>query len=106
MSILPIDLQILFSQMNQVGKEQAIQKDGNAIHQSLQGMELVKNTEQKDSSVNQSKDIGEGLEKIKNEENKKKEEREREKNEKKEQAEHKKTVFADPDLGKHIDIMG
>ncbi|MBN1799297.1 MAG: hypothetical protein JW822_12020 [Spirochaetales bacterium] len=106
MPILPIDLQILFSQMNQVGKEQAIQKEGHAINQSLQGMELVKHTEQEDNSVNQSKDVGEGLEKIKNEENKKKEEREREKNEKKEQSQKKNKYFADPDLGKHIDIMG
>jgi hypothetical protein len=79
MPILPIDMQILFSQMNQVGKEQAIQKEGHAINQSLQGMALVKNTEQEDNSVNQSKDIGDGIEKLKNEENKKKEEQEREK---------------------------
>ena len=106
MPILPIDLQILFSQMNQVGKEQAIQKEGHAINQSLQGMALVKNTEQEDNSVNQSKDIGEGLEKVKNEENKNKEEREREENEKKEKQKQKQSVFVDPDLGKNIDIMG
>ena len=78
--MLPIDMQILFSQMNQVGKEQAALKDGTAINQSLQGMQIVQNTEHQDNSVNQSKDIGDGLEKIKEEE-KKKNKRQRQKKE-------------------------
>ncbi len=106
MSVLPIDMQILFSQMNQVGKEQAIQKEGNAIHQSLQGMELVKTTEQQDNSVNQSKEVGNGVERLKNSEKKKQEEREKEKQEKEKRAQQKKAVFADPDLGNNIDILG
>jgi hypothetical protein len=106
MSILPIDMQILFSQMNQVGKEQSIQKEGTAITQSLQGMELVKTTEQQDNSVNQSKELGQGLEKLNNDEKKKQEEQEREKKEKEKKEMQKKSVFADPDLGTHIDILG
>jgi hypothetical protein len=106
MSVLPIDMQILFSQMNQVGKEQAIQKEGNAIAQSMQGMELVKTTEQQDNSVNQSREVGDGIEKLKNDEKKKQEEREREKQEREKKARQKKSVFADPDLGNNIDILG
>jgi hypothetical protein len=106
MPILPIDLQILFSQMNQVGKDQAIQKEGNLIQQSLQGTEMVKVTEQKDNSVNQSQEIGTGIEKLKNEEKKKQEKRRKEKDEKSKQEVPKKNVYEDPALGKNIDIMG
>ena len=102
--MLPIDLQILFSQMNQVGKEQAALKDGAEINQSLQGMQQVKNAEHQDNSVNQSKDVGDGLEKIKQEEKKKKKKREKEEQEKQKLLSKNKNVFKDPDLGKHIDI--
>ena len=106
MPMLPIDLQVLFSQMNQVGKEQAVLKDGSAINQSLQGMQTVQNTEHEDNSVNQSKEIGEGLEKIKEEvQEKKKRQRQREEKEKKKLKIKNKNVFKDPDLGKHIDII-
>ena len=102
MPILPIDLQTLFAQMNQVGKEQSTLKEGAAIQSSMQGMGLVKQTEQKDSSVNESQNVGEGVESLKNEEKKRREKgrskkREREKEEKKE-------YFSDPALGHHIDI--
>ena len=103
MPILPIDLQTLFTQMNQVGKEQAAQKEGAEIQASIQNMGQVKQAEQKDNSVNQSQNVGEGLESIKEEE-KKKREKKRDKKESRENKEKKKEFFSDPALGHHIDI--
>jgi hypothetical protein len=103
MPILPIDLQTLFAQMNQVGKDQSVQKDGTAIQNAMQGMGLVKENEQKDNSVNQSRDVGDDIEKLKNE-SRNKRERKNKKKAKQEQEEKKKKYFTDPDLGHHIDI--
>ncbi len=107
MPVLPIDLQVLFAQMNQVGKEQAIQKNISSINQALQGTEIVKETEEKDKSVNETKDVGEGLEKIKDEQKKeKKKEASKRKNENKQEKKKENGFFKDPDLGQHIDIVG
>ncbi len=109
MPLLPIDLQTLFAQMNQVGKEQAVQRDVSILQQSLQGSEIVKKTEHQDTSVNETKQVGEGLEKIKEEkknaerrENKRKREREK----KVRKTIGKNELFNDPDLGQHVDIVG
>ncbi len=102
MPILPIDLQTLFTQMNQVGKEQSTLKEGAAIQSSMQNMGIVKQTELKDSSVNESQNMGEGIESLKNE-GKKQRDKKREKKGEREKGE-KKDVFSDPALGHHIDI--
>ena len=105
MSLLPIDLQTMFSQMNQVGKEQAVQKGIPLQAQIAQGAEIVKRSEQQDSSVNQTHDVGEGLEKVNEEKEQEQRASSQEKQEKKENPE-KKEYFEDPDLGHHIDIVG
>ncbi len=109
MPLLPIDLQTLFAQMDRVGKEQAIQKEISPQHQSLQGTEIVKKSEEKDKTVNETKEVGEGVEKVKEEE--KKEKREMKKKEGKDRKTGKnrgaeEEIFSDPDLGKHIDLIG
>ncbi len=110
MPLLPIDLQTLFSQMNQVGKEQAAQREVSVLHQSLQGSEMIKKAEQADNSVNETKQVGDGLEKVKEEGNKEgeKKSRKREKGKDKESTSAKENdeLFRDPDLGQHIDIVG
>ena len=110
MPLLPIDLQTMFSHMNQVGKEQAIQKEGSLLHQSLQGMEIAKDSKEKDTTVNETDQVGEGLEKIKDEEEKKGNTRgnEENKNKKEKEQEEKKQreFFKEPYLGHHIDIIG
>jgi hypothetical protein len=101
--ILPIDLQTLFSQMSQVGKEQSVQKEGAAIQSSMQNMGLVKQAEQRDASVNESQDVGAGIESLKNEE-KMKQEKKQGKKRQPEKDERKKEIFTDPALGHHVDI--
>ena len=108
MPLLPIDLQTMFAHMNQVGREQAIQKQVSPEAQSLQAMNIVKRTEEKDTSVNETNEIGEGPEQVKEEE---------EQESRKQQAEERKgsrsgtentdrEIFRDPSLGQHIDITG
>jgi hypothetical protein len=109
MPIQPIDLQTLFVRLNQVGKDQAVQKEASQVAQSVQGSEIVKRSEEDTKTVNQSKRIDKGPEEISDE----KEQsagsgtgsESRKKDETREEGE-KRPVFEDPDLGKKIDISG
>jgi hypothetical protein len=105
-SLLPIDLQTLFSQSNTVGKEQAVQKEATPTAQSLQGSQLVQKTEQRDNDVNETPTQEEGAEKVKDKAR-------RGADRKKRQASPKrpatpppaaKDVVRDPELGRNVDI--
>jgi hypothetical protein len=109
MPLLPIDLQTMFNQMSQVGRETAVQRDVTTQYQFLQGTEMVRKTEADDRTVTQTRELGDGLEKVK-------EERQRQKRRQgrggageptKEQARKKDdNIFDDPDLGHHVDLVG
>ncbi len=108
MSIKPIDLQTLFMHMNQVGKEQAQQKEGLHLQQLAMGSELVKETEQRDKSVNETESTSDGPEEVHEDQEqsqggkkKRKKEEEETQNEK-----SSRKYYSDPDLGKNIDISG
>ena len=108
MPLLPIDLQIMFSHMNRVGREQSVQRQIVPAAQAFQASELVKETEQRDNSVNESREVGEGLEKVKEEEEKRerrKSSRERERRGEGKQSETEKKIFRDPYLGQNVDII-
>ncbi|MDR3139065.1 MAG: hypothetical protein LBT95_05255 [Treponema sp.] len=117
MSIQPIDLQTLFTQLEKVGKTQAAQRDGLAIQQALQGIQMQKKTEEHIQSVNEAQNTGEGAEGIKDRERRKRagheppgredpRENSGEKGEKTPEAGKKISVFQDPALGKNIDVSG
>ncbi|HEC61807.1 MAG TPA: hypothetical protein ENI27_06075 [bacterium] len=106
MPLLPIDLQTMFAQMNQVGKAQAVQKDSSPHAQLVQGAEMAQKAKAGDGVVPEAHDVGDGLEKVKEEKQRTKNETSREKKEKEKSAEEKKQVFEDPDLGLHINIIG
>ena len=108
MPLLPIDLQTMFSQMNQVGKEQAAREAVSPQFQLSQGAEIVKRTEEDDNSVNQTRDTGDGLEKVKDQKEREGKRRAsgREKKEKESTREKEKKYFEDPDLGHHVNIVG
>ncbi len=106
---MPIDLQTMFSQMSQVGKQQAVQRQVAPEAQALQASKLVKETEIRDNSVNESRDLEEGVEHVKEEEERQRRRRSGAKGggEKQgRQASSEEELFADPDLGRHIDITG
>ena len=107
MPILPIDLQTIFAQMNNVGKEQAAQKEIAPQHQAMQASELVRETDQQDHSVNQTRDVEDGVERVREESEKRRRRREHEEREKKEDREKRRPRYLqDPDLGRHVDLIG
>ena len=108
MPFLPIDLQTMFGQMNQVGREQAVQKEIAPLLQALQGNEIARKTEQQDTSVTQTSEVGDGVESVKEEgkqENRRRREGKPEKKASDVQA-HSRDTFKDPDLGHYVDIKG
>ncbi len=114
MPILPIDAQTLFSQIEQVGKEQATQRESTPQAQSLQGAELARQAEQADHSVNQTRRPDEGAEKVRDgkEGGGRRKDRTRKKRAGRPAGdaapvpEGEAERIADPDLGRHIDLLG
>jgi hypothetical protein len=109
MAIQPIDLQTLFTQVEKVGKSQAAQKEGLQIQQALQGIQSQQKTEERIQSVNESQNMGEGAEAVKDRSSRKDGDQEQGK----EGAEGKNAeeqpesqVIRDPALGKIIDVSG
>lgn len=115
MPLLPIDLQTMFSQMTQVGKEQAALKDTAPQYQFAQASQIVKKTEQADNTVNQSRELGEGPDKVKEGEQGRRRRRGRPgrpgegrqaAGEGQRPEGEQRPVFSDPDLGHHVDVVG
>jgi hypothetical protein len=105
-ALLPIDLQTLFTQANQVGKEQAAQKEAAPQAQSLQGAQLVQKTEQRDKDVNETHDQEEGPEQVKDRARRGADRKRRQTAEKRKPAAQRpaKDVVRDPALGRNVDI--
>jgi hypothetical protein len=110
MPLLPIDLQTMFSQMTQVGKEQAALKDTAPQYQFAQATQIVKKTEQADNTVNQSRELGEGPDKVKEGEQGRRRRPGRRGRQAADDGQHpegeQRQVFSDPDLGHHVDVVG
>lgn len=108
MPILPIDLQTLFGQSAQVGKEQAAQKEAPPAAQSLQGSQIVQRTEQRDASVNETHSTEEeGPEAVKDRARRGAERRKRHSRGPAKQPEApgaRRSVYRDPSLGRNVDI--
>ena len=112
MAIQPIDLQTLFSQVEKVGKLQANQKEGLQLQQAIQGAHIQQKTEERIQSVNESQDVSQGPEKVKDRSARKR----RDDNGKDNYAEneddsntvsaHDPSVIYDPALGKNVDLSG
>jgi len=110
MPLLPIDLQTLFTQTNQVGREQAVQKDTIPQQQALQGAQMVQKNAQKDASVTQTQNTEEGAESIRDRREKERRKRQAARGRPKGEAEKKappaSEKFSDPALGRKIDVSG
>jgi type II secretory pathway pseudopilin PulG len=107
MAIAPVDLQTLFTQVDKVGKAQAAEKDGQVLHQAIQGAQLQKKTEQAINQVNEAQDTGDGTEKVKDKQQGHgggRQNGEKKENEEGETEEVKPSVLTDINLGKTIDI--
>jgi hypothetical protein len=109
MAITPIDLQAIFSQVDKVGKTQAAQREGQTLHQAIQGVQIQRKTEEQIQQVNEAQNTGEGAEKIKDRasghEQKQKSGSKNDENKKNEdEQETPPSVLHDPNLGRKIDI--
>ncbi|MCL2472941.1 MAG: hypothetical protein FWF26_04615 [Treponema sp.] len=109
MAIQPIDLQTLFSQVDKVGKSQIALREGLAIQQDIEGLQIQKKAEERVQEVNKAQDQGDGVDKI----NDRREQKHGQANKGKKNpdtdeveapAEAKSAVIRDPSLGKNIDI--
>lgn len=109
MPLLPIDLQTMFNQMGHIGRETAVQREVPTQYQVLQGAEIARKTVQDDSSVNETRELGDGLERVKEERQR---QRRRQGKEEASGSEHQQTpahdeeLFDDPDLGHNVDLVG
>jgi hypothetical protein len=110
MAIQPIDLQTLFTQLDKVGKAHAAQREGLAVQQAMQGVQLQRKTEEHIQSVNEAQGAGDGAEKI-NDRNQGSGGGARDGKEKRsaagedaEDTEAQPPVIRDPSLGRNIDI--
>jgi len=110
MAIQPIDLQTLFSQIDKVAKAQLAQREGLALQQAMQGVQLQRKTDEQAKTVNEAQNTGDdGTGKV-NDQGRKGygNGREKKKNAEDEAAEAERqarlSAFSDPRLGKKIDI--
>jgi len=108
LALLPIDLQTVFTQASQVGKEQAVQKDAPPAAQSLQGSQLVQQAVNRDKAVNETHDQEEGPEKAGERARQGAGRRKRQKKGAQPPASQPTTsdVVRDPALGRNVDITG
>jgi len=110
MAIQPIDLQILFSQLDKVAKAQLAQREGLAIQQAVQGVKIQRKADEQSKSVNEVKNTGDdGTEKVNDQGRKGHEDGRGEKRNSQQEASmtqerSQSSVFRDPVLGKNVDI--
>jgi hypothetical protein len=111
MPLLPIDLQTLFGQATQVGREQNAQREGVPLAQAVQGAAIARHAVEKDAAVNEAHQQEAGPEQVRI--------RERRRRRRGKDAEgdgrHPSTpaerpagteIARDPALGRHIDVSG
>lgn len=110
MPIQPIDLQTLFMRMSQIGKEQALAKEAAHLAQEAQGSELARRAEEQAHTVNETRDLEQGPDSVKEDEEnatgKPSEEEERRRKRRKSDGAEDEDLFKDPDLGNNVDISG
>ena len=105
MPIQPIDQQILFARLGEVGREVAMQKDGIVQGQSVVAGEIAKRSEEIDKTVTETADLQDGPEQVMEDEEREQERGHGEKRQK-EQQDQDQPVFRDPELGANVDLLG
>ncbi|GHU39995.1 hypothetical protein FACS1894190_06310 [Spirochaetia bacterium] len=109
MALAPIDLQMLFSQLDRVGKEVSAQKDGAVVRDTIAGYNQERLNEIKNQTVQEANDTKDGMQGLKdqnkqnheNDDTKKREDGENDEPQKK-----TKYTFKDPQIGNFVDISG
>jgi hypothetical protein len=104
MAVQPIDLQVLFARLNQVGREQALLRDAQTQAQAVAGSEIAERSEEQDHRVSQADNAEEGSEV--DDESQTKQGDGRQRNRRDTPGEATNEVFSDPDLGQNVDLSG
>lgn len=106
MPIQPIDQQTLFARLGEIGKEQAMQKDGILQGQSVVAGEIAKRSEEVDQTVTEAADLEDGAEKVNDDEREKRRRDAKRRREEERPAEEDAPTFQDPNLGRNVDLLG
>jgi len=112
MAIQPIDLQTLFTQMDKVAKSQAFLREGQQMQDTIQQVESQRKLEENIQSVNETQDMGEEADKIKDDKRRGAHEQGKGFKGKKAESEElpaeeeKRDLIKDPALGWYVDISG
>ncbi|MDC7126681.1 MAG: hypothetical protein PQJ46_14010 [Spirochaetales bacterium] len=113
MSVSPLDMQILYSNLKNVGQQHAAERGAEIAQQDKKADEIVRKAEERDHKVDESKDVETGVDKINEEPQGKGRHNEKHakkdndnKNSKEDEVKTEKKYFEDPDIGHHIDISG
>ncbi len=105
MSVQPIDLQVLFARLNQIGREQAANKNMLIQAQAVAANEIAERSEEQDRRVSDVNIQEEGPEKL-SDEGENSETPGEQHREDASESEAEQEVLQDPDLGQNIDISG
>ena len=100
----PIDLQTLFTHLQNVGKSQSAAMQSIQAQQAVQGQEIAKKSELEETVVDKNNEIEEEESSINPDGGNKKPRGAQLRKRKEDQG--KKESFKDPDLGSHIDLEG
>ena len=109
MAMQPIDLQVIFTQLDKVARNQTQQREGLQIQAALNQVQSQKKAEELVQSVNETQDMGYGVAMVKDEkhQNQAQDRKKKEEEEALEQAEEsRKSAIRDPTLGRNIDLSG
>ncbi|MDR1215415.1 MAG: hypothetical protein LBK25_01910 [Treponema sp.] len=106
MAIQPLDLQIMFNQLDSVGKTQASQREGLTIQQTLQNLQAQEKTQANIQAVNESPDTGDGAEGVNDRGARSQNGSGRNEKRKNKQKNEETRCSWDPRLGKNVDISG
>jgi hypothetical protein len=107
MPIKPIDLQTLFVQLSQVGKQQAAEKDGALLHSTLHGALVKRMEDEAAKAVQRPKDDQATTKSVSKDPGGKQGQPGSEKKREGEDREDEDAeTITDPALGGHVDISG
>lgn len=106
MSIQPIDLQVLFARLNQIGREQVAHRNMMIQAQAVAANEIAERSEEEGRRVSDVNTEAEGPEKVSDEGERSATSQEEREEEQSAEQDASKEVLRDPDLGQNVDISG
>ncbi len=109
MGLVPLDLQILYSQLDNVSKTVAHQQQGKRLATAVEQERIAQKDAEKNEAVQQLKSNDEAIQRIKDREGENKnfqEEKRKQETPEENQKPEEPVAFQDPHLGKFIDISG